>query len=228
MVRRKQQLLGNNRNSTKFGIRIDDPGAWLGRDDIEWFSLKEAIMYRKELYYLATLVLVFAAAGRVFALDPLQQGTGPDGIVSVEAENFDENVANPPHTWDLITEAASGFSPTGGFSGDAAMQSTPTTPAGGAVWVSGTASINADGVTTHIDDGPGQIGATVEAVRAVLAQMQAEEKDLVQVIAYCKTTDIEKDFEATRKALNWPWITVICDVCRPDLLFEIEATAMPR
>ena len=89
-------------------------------------------MYRKELYYLAVLILVLTAAGRVFGLDPLQQDTGPDGIVSVEAENFDENVPNDPHTWDLITEAASGFSPTGGFSGGAAMQSTPTTPAAGA------------------------------------------------------------------------------------------------
>ncbi|MBL7185068.1 MAG: hypothetical protein ISS70_01980 [Phycisphaerae bacterium] len=101
-------------------------------------------------------------------------------------------------------------------------------PAGDAVWVSGTASINADGVTTHIDDAAGQIDATIENVRAVLAEMDADEKDLVQVIAYCKTTDVEKEFEATRKALNWPWITVICDVCRPDLLFEIEATAMPK
>ena len=28
--------------------------------------------------------------------------------------------------------------------------------------------------------------------------------------------------------LSWPWITVICDICRDDLLFEIEATAMFR
>ena len=60
-------------------------------------------MYRKELYYLAVLILVLTAAGRVFGLDPLQQDTGTDGIVSVEAENFDENVPNDPHTWDLIT-----------------------------------------------------------------------------------------------------------------------------
>ena len=101
-------------------------------------------------------------------------------------------------------------------------------PAGDAVWVSGTASIDADGATTHIDDAPAQIDATIEAVRAVLSEMQTDEKDLVQVIAYCKTPKVEKAFEPTRKALNWPWITTICDVCRPDLLFEIEATAMPR
>ncbi|MEA3227351.1 MAG: hypothetical protein U9Q07_15480 [Planctomycetota bacterium] len=101
-------------------------------------------------------------------------------------------------------------------------------PAGDTVWVSGTASIDADGATTHIDDAPAQIDATIAAVRAVLTEMQTDEKDLVQVIAYCKTLEVERAFEATRKALNWPWITTICDVCRPDLLFEIEATAMPR
>ena len=101
-------------------------------------------------------------------------------------------------------------------------------PAGDAVWISGTASINAAGDTTHIDDAPAQIDATIEAVRAVLAEMDTNEKDLVQVIAYCKTTEVEKAFEKTREALNWPWLTVICDVCRHDLLFEIEATAMPR
>ena len=101
-------------------------------------------------------------------------------------------------------------------------------PAGDAVWISGTASIDADGATTHVDDAPRQIDATIEAVRAVLREMQTHEKDLVHVIAYCKTPEVERAFEPTRKALNWPWITTICDVCRPDLLFEIEATAMPR
>ncbi|MHC4496527.1 MAG: Rid family hydrolase, partial [Planctomycetota bacterium] len=101
-------------------------------------------------------------------------------------------------------------------------------PAGDAVFVSGTASIDADGTTTHVGDPAGQIDATIEAVRAVLSEMQADEKDLVHVIAYCKTTEVEKIFEDSRKALSWPWITVICDICRPELLFEIEATAMPR
>ena len=89
-------------------------------------------MYRKKLYYLTAFVLVIAVAGNVSGGDPLQQDPGPDGIVSVEAENFDENTPRPPHTWELITEAAGGFLPPGGFTGGAAMQSTPTTPAAGA------------------------------------------------------------------------------------------------
>jgi enamine deaminase RidA (YjgF/YER057c/UK114 family) len=103
-----------------------------------------------------------------------------------------------------------------------------TTPAGQTVYVSGTASIDADGATTNIGDAAGQINATIENVRAVLTEMHSSEKDLVQVIAYCKTTEVEQVFNSIKGNLDWPWITVICDICRHDLLFEIEAAAMPK
>ncbi|HCO95621.1 MAG TPA: hypothetical protein DIU00_17020, partial [Phycisphaerales bacterium] len=86
----------------------------------------------KELMYLISFVVVLGLAGNVAIADPYQQDTGPNGIVSIEAENYDEYTPRPPHTWELITESASGFSPPNGFSGGFAMQSTPTTPAGGA------------------------------------------------------------------------------------------------
>ena len=101
-------------------------------------------------------------------------------------------------------------------------------PAGPAVFVSGTASINAAGATTHVGDAQGQIDATIENVRAVLSEMQCRDEDIVQVIAYCKTIEVEKVFNSIKNKLDWPWLTVICDICRDDLLFEIEATAMPR
>ena len=101
-------------------------------------------------------------------------------------------------------------------------------PAGPAVFVSGTASIDADGATTHTGDAQGQIDATIENVRAVLSEMQCRDEDVVQVIAYCKTIEVERIFNACKDRLTWPWLTVICDICRPELLFEIEATAMPR
>ncbi len=109
-------------------------------------------------------------------------------------------------------------------------------PAGPAVFVSGTASIDAGGATTHIGDPAGQINATIENVCAVLAEMHCTDDDVVQVIAYCKTIEVEKVFNSikeklawpARRTAGWPWLTVLCDICRPDLLFEIEATAMPR
>ncbi|MHC4692205.1 MAG: Rid family hydrolase [Planctomycetota bacterium] len=102
------------------------------------------------------------------------------------------------------------------------------TPAGETVFVSGTASIDASGATTNIDDALGQINATIENVRAVLRDMNAADEDVVNVVAYCKTTEVEKVFDSVKGKYNWPWVTVICDICRTDLLFEIEATAMPR
>jgi len=102
------------------------------------------------------------------------------------------------------------------------------TQAGETIFVSGTASIDADGATTNIGDASGQINATIENVRAVLNDMHCSDRDVVQVVAYCKTTEVEEIFNASKGALAWPWVTVICDICRPDLLFEIEATAMPK
>jgi len=102
-----------------------------------------------------------------------------------------------------------------------------SSPAGQTVFVSGTASIDAKGETTHIGDAEGQIETTIENVRAVLHDMNCADGDVVQAIAYCKTTDVEGVFEEFKKRLDWPWITVVCDICRDELLFEIEATAMP-
>ena len=102
------------------------------------------------------------------------------------------------------------------------------TPAGETVFVSGTASIDASGATTNIGDASGQINTTIENVRAVLRDMQAADEDVVQAITYCKTTEVEKIFEGLKGDFPWPWVTFVCDICRPDLLFEIEATAMPK
>ena len=104
---------------------------------------------------------------------------------------------------------------------------TPT-PAGDTVFVSGTASIGADGATTNIGEPAGQINDTIENVRAVLRDMNVTDDDVVQVLAYCKTTEIESVFNSIKGKYNWPWITTICDICRPDLLFEIEATAVAK
>ena len=62
-------------------------------------------------------------------------------------------------------------------------------------------------------------------MRAVLNEMQCRDEDVVQAIAYCKTTEIEKLFWSQWSDLVWPSLTVIADVCRDDLLFEMEATA---
>jgi len=100
------------------------------------------------------------------------------------------------------------------------------TPAGQTVFVSGTASINASGATINIGDALGQINTTIDNVRAVLSDMNCADKDIVQVTAYCKTAEVEWIFNRLKSDFDWPWVTMICDICRPELLFEVEATAV--
>ena len=107
------------------------------------------------------------------------------------------------------------------------------TPAGRTVFVSGTAAIDEEGRTCFLDDAPGQIRMTLRNVQAVLSDMRCGPSDVVEAIAYCKTPAIAEQFaEELRQAASpakesaaWPWVVIVCDVCRDDLLFEIEATA---
>jgi enamine deaminase RidA (YjgF/YER057c/UK114 family) len=101
-----------------------------------------------------------------------------------------------------------------------------TTAAGKTVFVSGTASIDTQGTTTHLDDAEAQIKATIENVRTVLKEMNCSDDNIVQAIVYCKTPEIEKLFYSKWADFSWPYFTAITDVCRDNLLFEIEATAV--
>jgi len=103
-----------------------------------------------------------------------------------------------------------------------------SSPAGKTMFVSGTASIDAKGTTTHIGDASGQIETTIENVRAALRDMNCGDGDVVQAVAYCRTTEVEGIFEEFKGRLDWPWVTVIGNICRDDLLFEIEAAATPQ
>jgi enamine deaminase RidA (YjgF/YER057c/UK114 family) len=100
------------------------------------------------------------------------------------------------------------------------------TPVAETVYVSGTASIDLDGRTTNIDDPLGQINETILNVRSALKDVNCRDDDIIQAVAYCKTPEVEKIFNSVKSDLNWPCLSVVCDICRPELLFEIEATAV--
>jgi hypothetical protein len=68
----------------------------------------------RKLIYLFSFVLVLDLAVGVANAAPLNQNPGPDGIVSVEAEHFDDNVEIGGHKWDET-------GPTGGFTGELGM-----------------------------------------------------------------------------------------------------------
>ncbi len=102
------------------------------------------------------------------------------------------------------------------------------TPAGEAVLVSGTASIDAEGNTVHLDDPEAQIQATIDNVRAVLDETGCADDDVVQAVAYCKTPEVERLFRSSWNDVPWPRVVAVADICREELLFEIEATAVPK
>lgn len=108
-----------------------------------------------------------------------------------------------------------------------ARSSMACSPAGKTCFISGTAAIDEAGNTCFLGDAAGQINMTMDCVSAVLRDHECGAKDVVQAIAYCKTPAVAEVFRKQwEKKLDWPWVVVIGDVCRDDLLFELEATAV--
>jgi len=101
-----------------------------------------------------------------------------------------------------------------------------STACGTALYISGTASIDAAGRTLYKDDAVAQIAATVENVNAVLRDTGFSASELVHLVAYCKDRQVAAALQEIRKDLPAPWIVVGADVCRADLLFELEGTAV--
>lgn len=95
--------------------------------------------------------------------------------------------------------------------------------------VSGTASIAPDGRTEHVDDVQAQIGLTMEVVRAILESRAMHFADVSRATAYLKSpTDAPmfKHWLERHKLSGMPVVLAACDICRDDLLFEIELDAI--
>lgn len=108
-----------------------------------------------------------------------------------------------------------------------ARASEAPTPAGQGLYVSGTAAIDTEGRTCCLNDPAGQIRMTIDNLLAVLSDAAYTPRDIAEAIAYCKTAEIAELFSRNwRSELPWPWVVVVGDVCRSDLLFEAELLAV--
>jgi enamine deaminase RidA (YjgF/YER057c/UK114 family) len=97
------------------------------------------------------------------------------------------------------------------------------------VFVSGTASIDDRGATVHAGDFETQTRFTIEAVEALLEGAGAGLRDVAQATAFLKNPCDARAFERVieRSSLDGaPLVTTVADVCRNDLLFEIDAVAV--
>jgi enamine deaminase RidA (YjgF/YER057c/UK114 family) len=95
--------------------------------------------------------------------------------------------------------------------------------------VSGTASIEADGRTAHVGDIRRQIEVTMQVVGAILQSCGRNFADVARATAYFKSTSDFPQFTAwcDQHGLgDLPVVAAGCDICRPELLFEIEVDAI--
>lgn len=97
------------------------------------------------------------------------------------------------------------------------------------VHVSGTASIGSGGESLHPGDAQAQSRETLDAVSAVLRTEGAGLSDIVSSTLFCKDAGA---YEGWKRALRragspeFPAVAVLADVCRPELLVELEAVAV--
>lgn len=107
-----------------------------------------------------------------------------------------------------------------------------STPHQRRLYVSGTASILPDGQTAHAGDIDAQVALTMDVVGAILESRGLTWTDTVRGIGYFKNMADAPVFArwcAARGLSAWPVIVTKNDICRDDLLFELELDAVaPR
>jgi enamine deaminase RidA (YjgF/YER057c/UK114 family) len=103
-----------------------------------------------------------------------------------------------------------------------------TTPDDRQLLISGTASIDADGNTAHPGDAEAQIALTMDVVRAILESREMNWMDVTGATVFFKRQEDAQLFErycAQHDLAQFPTLMTRCDICRDDLLFEIELDA---
>jgi enamine deaminase RidA (YjgF/YER057c/UK114 family) len=97
------------------------------------------------------------------------------------------------------------------------------------VHVSGTASINTAGKSTHPGDAEAQSLETLMSIAAILEAQGGSLRNLTSATVFCKDREAWEAWNRVTRLLQvpaFPKICVLADVCRPDLLVEMEAVAV--
>lgn len=97
--------------------------------------------------------------------------------------------------------------------------------------ISGTASIEPGGATAWVDNPKKQVDLTMEVVAAILQERQMTFRDVTRATAYFESPGYKQYLDtwlAERDLTAMPVVSTHCDVCRADLLFELELDAVVR
>jgi len=96
------------------------------------------------------------------------------------------------------------------------------------IHVSGTASIDSRGRTVHVGDAEAQSVETLLCIAALLEEQGASLDRISTATLFCKNREAHEAYRNVVRLLRipeFPTLPVLADVCRPDLLVEIEAVA---
>lgn len=97
------------------------------------------------------------------------------------------------------------------------------------VYVSGTASINPAGETVYIGNAEAQSMETLLNLAALLEDQGGGLEDIATAVVFCKNRETFDAYRTVTRLMGvpeFPAIFVQADVCRHDLLIEIEAVAI--
>ncbi|RLD12334.1 MAG: hypothetical protein DRI44_00965 [Chlamydiae bacterium] len=102
------------------------------------------------------------------------------------------------------------------------------TPHDQKLYVSGTASIDKRGVTAFIGDTAAQLDMTMKVVNAILDNAKMQWSDTTNAMVYfkhCHDFHLFDNF-CRKNKINIPHVKLQADICRDNLLFEIELDAI--
>ena len=94
--------------------------------------------------------------------------------------------------------------------------------------ISGTASIYPDGRTAHVGNAKKQVDLSMEVIAAILQSRGMTFQDVTRACAYFQHPLFKPYFDAwcsDRHLRHLPTVPMHCDICRDDLLFELELDA---
>jgi enamine deaminase RidA (YjgF/YER057c/UK114 family) len=97
--------------------------------------------------------------------------------------------------------------------------------------ISGTAAIDVHGLSLYPGDLRAQIDCTLDKVQALLEQEGAGFRDICSATIFVKQPEFAEIFSemaAARGLENFPCVCIVADVCREELLFEIDAEAVVK
>ena len=97
------------------------------------------------------------------------------------------------------------------------------------MYISGTASIDEHGKSVFLGDPAAQVRQTMEVVQAILRSREMDWGDVTRSLVYFKRAKDAPLFAKYRDEAgvpSFPAIIVENDICRDELLFEIEVDAL--